>query len=777
MGAKFSRLNGSMFSCRRTTFCCTNLLFLSAFMGLLATGAAMPAQAQGTHLWTQSTFDQLEKGTPEGVALTSDGHLREGPGLTSLLTTPSTFVWSMAVDKNGTAYLGTQSPATVLRVGTPTGAKPFTLFETKDVSVQTVRLGPDGSLYVATMPSGKVYKLNPAATAKQDDTSATVVFDMSKLPGAESAKAEADKQTKAHYVWDMTFDKEGRLYIATGNPAAVFRVDVKNPGAQAEEFFKSDEAHIRSLAWDGKGNLIAGSVGSGLVYRIDPQGKGYVIFDAPRGEITALAVGTDGVIYAAGVGDKGHNPLPPLPVQGVATVTIRIEQPGSMQAANQSTTVPEGTEIYALKESQAPRTLWSSKDDIVYALAMRPDGVLAVSGNRGHVYVIHEDGSYADVAHLDAQQGLCVAVEQNAGAQGGVLIGTGNTGKLFRLGTATKHEYSSDVLDAGAMARYGRVEIEPGSADYEILTRSGNIEQPVRGWTDWEPLKDGAVASAPGRFLQWKAVLHTGGVLGSVGVNYLPVRSVPVVDQLVVVPGARVNTQNVNTGQQTINISFPTPGQTDATTTDDSSSTISAVKDPTAVTARWAAHDEDGDKLSYTIYLRGDGETEWWPLKKDIRDTSYSFDATQIPDGGYEMKVEASDAPSEPPGQAVAGFKISNRFVIDTTPPVVSGLTATTETAQCSHVPCPQQVHVVFDAADATSPVARANYSVDAGPWQYVAPAGGLSDSKHERYDFVVPASLLDAKVSQHLITVRAYDRYNNVSLAKTTVRGETAGR
>lgn len=738
-------------------------------MGLLA-AAALPAFAQGTHLWTQSTLEQLEKGSPQGVALTSDGHLRQGPGLTSLVTTPSTFVWSVAVDKNGTAYLGTQAPATVLRMSAKAGEKPFTLFETKDVSAQVVRLGPDGALYVATMPSGKVYKLNPNATTKQDEASATVVFDMSKLPEAESGKTGADKQSKPHYIWDMTFDREGRLYIATGGPAAVFRVEVAKPGAQPEEFFKSDEAHIRSLAWDAKGNLIAGSVGSGLVYRINPQGKGYVIFDAPKGEITALAVGPDGTIYAAGVGDKGHNPLPPLPVQGVATVTINIVQPGSMQAANQSTTVPEGSEIYALADGQAPRTLWSSKPDIVYALAMRTDGLLAVSGNRGHIYRIQPDGSYADIGHLDAQQGLCLAAV--TGEQGGVLIGTGNTGKLFLLGATDKHEYSSDVLDAGALARFGRVEIEPGSDGYQIQTRSGNVDQPVRGWTDWEPLKDGVVASPPGRFLQWKAVMQANGNVGSVGVNYLPVRSVPEVDQLVVVPGARLNPQAVSTGPQTVNISFPSPGQSDVVT-DDSSSPISALKDRSAVTVRWAAHDEDGDKMIYSLFLRGDGETEWWPLKKDIKETAYSFDATQIPDGGYQVKVVASDAPSEPPGQSVTGFKISDRFLIDTTPPAVTALTATAETAACGHAPCPEQVHVVFDAADATSPIARADYSVDAGPWQFAAPVGELSDSKHEHYDFVAPASALDEKASEHLITVRAYDRYDNLGLAKTVFHTE----
>src|ERR1039458_2730791 len=127
--------------------------------------ASLTASAQGTHLWTQSRLEEFEKGTPQGVAITSDGHLIEGPGLTELATTPSTYVWSVAVDKVGVAYVGTASPATVLRVA-PDG-KTFTLFETKDLAVQVVRLGSDGALYAATLPSGKVYRLKPDATAKQ----------------------------------------------------------------------------------------------------------------------------------------------------------------------------------------------------------------------------------------------------------------------------------------------------------------------------------------------------------------------------------------------------------------------------------------------------------------------------------------------------------------------------------------------------------------------------------------------------------------------------------
>ena len=715
------------------------------------------AAAQETHLWTQSRFEEFEKGTPQGVAIGSDGRLREGPALKEWLTTPSTFVWSVATSKSGAVFLGTGSPASVLRV--EKGVKPFPLYESKDLSVQAMEMGPDGALYAATVPSGKVYRLDPTATARIDEQKATVVFDASKLDGASAEKTD----TKSHYIWELTFDASGRLYIATGGPGAVYRVDVTKAGSQPELFFKSDEQHIRTLAWDAKGNLIAGSDGSGLVYRINPEGKGYVLFEAPRREITSVVVGADGTIYAASVGDKSHNPLPPLPVQGIGTVTITIVQPGSLQAANASTSVPEGTELYALKEGQAAQKIWSSKDDIVYALATRPEGVLALSGNRGHIFRIQANGDYADVAHLEAQQGLCVA--RGSGAE--MLIGTGNTGKLVELGATEKHEYASDVLDAGALARFGHVEVEPGSSGYELWTRTGNVEQPVRGWSDWEPLKDGDVASPSGRFLQWKAVLAANGTIGSVGVNYLPVNAAPVVDEVVVVPGARLNAQAQAANQQTVSIAFPSTTQTTGVTFDASSNgPIQAMKDKDAITVRWAAHDDNGDDLSYALYLRGDGEHVWRLLKDDLTDKAYSFDATLIPDGGYQIKVVASDAPSHTPGDALMGDKVSDRFEVDTTPPVVTDLAATEEALKCAQASCERPVHVTFEGADATSPVAHAEYSLDAGQWKFVAPVGELSDSKHERYDFRLQVP--EGKTGEHLLTVRVYDRYENVGVAKT---------
>ena len=132
---------------------------------------SLPAAAQGTHLWLQSQMEEFEKGTPDGVAIESDGHLRQAPGLTELLTTPSTFVWSISHCDKTAVFL--QAPARRPRccVSAAEGRESRSRsLKRRDLSVQALCIGPDGALYAATVPSGKVYKLNPNATTKHDET-------------------------------------------------------------------------------------------------------------------------------------------------------------------------------------------------------------------------------------------------------------------------------------------------------------------------------------------------------------------------------------------------------------------------------------------------------------------------------------------------------------------------------------------------------------------------------------------------------------------------------
>src|SRR5437660_5299444 len=172
--------------------------------------------------------------------------------------------------------------------------KSAVIFEPKELQVQSIALGSDGAIYAATSPDGKVYKItrnvNPknAGFSTAPEYTGTVFFD-----------------PKTKYIWDMLFDSEGRLYVATGDRGEIHRVD-KN--GQGSVFFKSDEAHIRVLTFDLKGNIIAGSDGSGLVYRITPNGEGFVLYSAAKKEITALAVDSSGNIFASATGEKRNSP-------------------------------------------------------------------------------------------------------------------------------------------------------------------------------------------------------------------------------------------------------------------------------------------------------------------------------------------------------------------------------------------------------------------------------------------------------------------------------------
>ena len=196
------------------------------------------------------------------------------------------------------------------------------------------------------------------------------------------------------------------------------------------------------------------------------------------------------------------------------------------------------------------------------------------------------------------------------------------------------------------------------------------------------------------------------------------------------------------------------------------------MRDRDSIGIRWAAHDDNDDQLVYSIYYRGDGESRWPLLKDNISDRYYSFDASLLPDGGYTVKVIASDAPSHSPGEALYAERVSSRFEVDSTSPVIENLTATVEG---------KGIHVRFRASDSFSPIKRAEYSLDGGDWQFVEPVGQLSDSRTEDYDFraavpqteAPPPLMENNTANDHVVVVRVYDRFDNLATAKTVIRGK----
>ena len=745
---------------------------------LLALGGA--AFADGTRTWEQSKFDDLTKGTATGVAIRSQGGLELAPAFKLLYATPSTYIWAVGADDAGNVYAATGAPARVYRI-TPDG-KATIIFEPQELQVQTLEVAPGGVIYAATAPDGKVYKIEhkagktePAKTEKGGGKDAPNDPAKPALDAAWSSSVYFAPGTK--YIWDLLLDKAGNLYVATGDHGEIYKV---TPRGEHSLYFKSDETHIRVLALDAQGNLIAGTDGSGLVYRISPAGEGFVLYSAPKKEITALTLDRAGNIYAAGVGEKktGAGLSAMSGASAIITLSANPSAAAAQQGPGNSITPTQspgavgpfpfpgggssgGSDVYRIAPDGSPSRIWTSHEDIVYALAFDShDRLLAGTGNRGHVFSIEGEDEFSDLLKAPASQVTGFARAPG----GGLYAASSNLGKIFVLGPGPENEgsYESDVFDARIFSRWGRAEFR-GSGNVELLARSGNVDNPDRNWSPWKKvdLNNGAeMGVPPARYAQWKAVLHAATVrpaVESVTLNYLPKNVAPEIDDVAVQMGVRYQPLSKPSG---LTLGADLSGSSGA----HFESPVPSTRDRDAIGIKWNAHDENDDQLVYSVYYRGDGESRWLLLKDNLTDKAYSCDASLLPDGGYTVKVVASDAPSHSPGEALTAEKVSRRFEVDTTPPRIENLTASVEAGA---------IHVRFRAEDGFSTIRRAEYSVDAGDWKYVEPAGQLSDAKTEDYDFKVALESARDAASEHVVVVRVYDKYENMGAAKTLLKGK----
>src|SRR5262245_13250409 len=127
---------------------------------------ALPAFAVSPILWTLETFDDFEKGKPEGAAVAAAGELVLAPALRPLKVaaieqSTEPYLWSQAVDSKGTLYVGGGNGGKIYRV--PKGAQGSLYYETGDLAVHALAVDRSDVLYAATLPQGKIYKINGEA--------------------------------------------------------------------------------------------------------------------------------------------------------------------------------------------------------------------------------------------------------------------------------------------------------------------------------------------------------------------------------------------------------------------------------------------------------------------------------------------------------------------------------------------------------------------------------------------------------------------------------------
>ncbi|HZC66746.1 MAG TPA: hypothetical protein VE545_09250, partial [Candidatus Dormibacteraeota bacterium] len=683
----------------------------------------MAASAEHTRRWRQSSYDEFIKGTAHGVAVRSDGRLELAPKFTLLADADASYLWSLRVAPNGSLYAAGGSPARVFRFdpASSAGQKPTVVFESTDLAAQTIAFDSKGTLYVGTSPDGKVYKVS--ANGEK-----TVFFD-----------------PKTKYIWDLQFAADGTLYVATGDKGQIFAV---NPDGKSTLFYDSDEAHIRVLTFDGKGQLLAGTEPSGRVLRITPRtgkastsktssdnkgaAEGFVLYETAKREVTALTVSNDGTIYVAAIGEKQRGVQAPATIittpQGTTTFTNNAVIQGAPQPAFTPFPSMVSSSVYRISADGAPDELWSSRDDVVYSLGMAQDGRLLVgTGNNGSLLAIDQRGAYAQLAKAGSAQITGIA-RNNAGK---IFLCTANPGKIFSVGPEYEPEgtYESRSYDAQNFSQWGRVEwwtapveaVASGGKNansaprLQFFVRTGNTEDPGGEWSRWfgPYAQSGASIEAPSaRYVQWKAVIHDGrpgdGIFW-VSIAYLPRNVAPVIDGIAIQdPGVRTqSTFIIAPGQQqNVSLKQPPSDNTNAVIITQSGTPPHFEQPPQGFVQKgydsvlWNAHDANDDELKYSIYYRGENERDWKLLKDKLDQKFYSWDTTGMPDGGYYLKIAASDSPSNPPDAALTTERESERFEIDNTPPVIEKLKAS--------VAANNSINVSFTARDAATGIDRA---------------------------------------------------------------------
>jgi WD40 repeat protein len=756
------------------------ILYLIYFFCFLC----LPSLAEHTRRWRQSTYDEFLKGAAHGVAVRSDGRLELAPKFTLLADADASYLWSVRLDPKGTLYAAGGSPAKVFRFDS--NGKPAVAFDSTDLSAQAIAFDAKGALYVGTSPDGKVYKVSASGEK-------SVFFD-----------------PKTKYIWDLTFAPDGTLYVATGDKGQVFAVA---PDGKGEFFYSSDEAHIRVLAFDAKGNLIAGTEPSGRVLRVSKssskasskdskdsaagKAEGFVLYETSKREVTSLAVAADGTIYVSAIGEKQRSGTAPSAIistpQGTTTITAGGVISGGQVQPQPFLPFPPvlSSSIYRISAEGAPEELWTSREDIVYALGLASDGrLLAGTGNSGALLTIDGHGVFAHLAKSGSAQ--ITGIARNSA--GKVFLCTANPGKVYSVGPEFEAEgtFESRSFDAQLFSQWGRIEwwspppaegakasVHASEPRLEFFVRSGNTEDPGREWSRWYGpyTKSGSATEAPSaRFLQWKAVIHDGRPgdgIDWVSIAYLPRNVAPVIDGIVLQdPGVRAQSQSgISSGQPTpVTLKMPPAPNVSGVTITQSSTSPRFEQPPQGTlqkgyqTVVWTAHDENDDEMRYAVYFRGENEHEWKLLKDNLEQKFYSWDTSTLPDGAYYLKIITNDASSNPPAHALKTERESERFEVDNTPPVIEGLKATIGKTQRGGLNVDFCL-VQFTARDAASSIERAQYSVDGGDWTLVAPVSRISDAPEEHYEL----SLSGLATGEHTIAVRAYDRFENVGSAKTT--------
>lgn len=668
--------------------------------------SAPASEAVAPRTWRTTGVDGWTAAERESVGVTSDGELALALTRSPAADLEAGSIWDLLEDGKD-VLAATGDPGTVVRVA-PDGAVSELA---RVIQPEVTALGRDdrGRVLFGAAPDGVIYRL--------DSSGPVLVADTPEL-----------------YVWRILTTGRG-TFIATGNTGRVYRL---GRNGQPELFANVGAVNVTGLEADGD-DLIATTESPGRLLRIAPDGTWTVLYDADEPELRSPQVGDDGAILFLADPEAGSGRV------------LRWRPGGAVEE------------------------IWSAPSGFLYRLVSGGSGRLWVTtgeeNGNGSVIELEPGPPTAWVERLQVEEPQILTALWTRG--GGRWIGTGGAGRVYRIleGRAVSGIATGPVEDAGGQARWGALMAEPGlpPGPFRVQTRSGNTKTPDDRWSDWEAVRleadRGPVPSPPARFLQWRVRLEGESArVGGIRVTYLPTNLAPRVSAARVSALGEELKQSWDRGQPAsmfqelpggVRVEFQTPGNRNGT---------SEAGDAEASWARryrtvsWDSTDPNGDDLRFDIDLRAAGETVWKPLVRDREASPWVWDSSTVPDGWYALRVRASDRADNPPGGELTGFRVTDAFLVDNTPPRVSDLQV-------------RNGAVTGVAEDAGSSIKRLELAVDGASWTTLFPEDGIPDMPREPFRTSLKDLSDDLASGDHVIVIRVFDQAGNPGTGRVSFK------
>lgn len=715
---------------------------------ILAFSLVGPPALAGTHVVTTGSAKDFLAGDALGTGISADGRLSLSLAFAARAwpeDAADAVVFAASADGSGRVYIATGGGLGRL-FATGADGKVSLLFTAPEPNVTAVAVASDGTVVCGTSPNGKLYRVDPRE---------------------KSGKEIGDPKEAA--IWALAFGPDGTLYVGTGNKGRIYR---RTPAGTLELFFTAEDTHVRCLTTGKDGTVYAGTSEKGLVLAVSRAGTARTLHDFTKPEVVSLVVLPDGALFAAATSaepppvvpapaePKLRAPATPTPAAGsreevprgtvsVSVTTGPIRLPSAREAR-------EGSgEIVQISPDGFVEPAWTFPEETIYSMRLesRTGELLIGTGPRGRVYA-WKDRHLRLLGQTEQKQ----VVAALPGPSGAIAV-TMNTPGVFAPAKATpaKGVYVSAAKDAGRLARFGRLRFEgtvPPGASVSFSARAGNAEKPDGSWTPWSTLAaDGATSLPYARFFQWRAELVASPkgespILEKVDFSYVERNARPVLENVAILePGAVYSSRGGGSSSAVLSVTNP-----------DENGIYAGLESPRDGpepplgkrlyrkgyrTATWKGADPNGDSLRYDLDARREGESVWFPIRKDLEDSFYSFDTTALPDGRYRFRVTASDRASNPEGQALSASEESPIAIVDNTPPALEIDSATLEGSE---------IVLKVTATDALSPIVKAEGTVNADRWRVLLVEDGSGEALREHLVLRVPKPAGAAVVSVRVL-------------------------